>query len=92
MVQVDIQQWEADQCRITIRDNGIGMKAEYFDRIFDTFSRLHHGIEYPGTGIGLALVKKIVERHHGNIAVESSLGEGSTFSILLPVHNAGEGM
>ena len=69
----------------SVRDNGIGIAPEYHDRIFQIFQRLHKRQMFAGTGIGLAIVKRIVERHGGKVYVDSSLGEGSIFSFTIPV-------
>lgn len=78
--------WPGDRvCRITLRDNGIGFDKKYAERIFTVFQRLHSRSEYEGTGIGLAVCRKILERHGGTIVAESAEGEGATFIVTLPL-------
>lgn len=72
-------------CHIVVADNGIGFEKEYQERIFSLFERLNNKDKYEGSGIGLAITRKIIERHHGKISAESALGEGARFTISLPV-------
>jgi light-regulated signal transduction histidine kinase (bacteriophytochrome) len=74
-------------CQIIVEDNGIGFDEKYLDRIFNVFQRLHGRSEYEGTGIGLAICRKIVERHNGSICAQSTPGQGSRFIVILPIHS-----
>ncbi|HEX8463117.1 MAG TPA: ATP-binding protein [Abditibacterium sp.] len=76
---------DPDRCEWFVEDNGIGFDQKYADRIWTPFQRLHSQRKYPGTGIGLAICRKIVERHHGTVAVSSQVGQGTRFHFVMPV-------
>jgi len=79
------EQADGPYCKISIKDNGIGFDEQYTDHIFALFERLHPKDKYEGTGIGLSIAKKIIQKHNGLIHVKSELGSGSEFIIILPV-------
>jgi light-regulated signal transduction histidine kinase (bacteriophytochrome) len=83
--RIHVSSAKQDQAKwmFSVEDNGLGIESQYFDKIFGMFQRLHRREEFEGTGIGLAICKKIVERHGGNISIESTLGQGSTFRFAL---------
>ena len=74
-----------EYCHITFADNGIGFEPHFSEQIFEVFQKLHDKGEYSGTGIGLAIVKKIIENHNGVVTATSELGKGVTFDIYIPV-------
>ena len=78
---------QVNYCKITVRDNGIGFDPQYNERIFEVFQRLHGSDKYKGTGIGLAIVKKIIDNHVGLITASGKLNEGATFNIYIPEKN-----
>jgi light-regulated signal transduction histidine kinase (bacteriophytochrome) len=78
----------AELCQIIVEDNGIGFDEKYLDRIFNVFQRLHSRSEYEGTGMGLAICRKIAERHGGNVTAKSTPGQGATFIVTLPIKQA----
>ncbi|HEY5826710.1 MAG TPA: ATP-binding protein, partial [Cyclobacteriaceae bacterium] len=75
---------DSNYVKIEVSDNGIGFESEYAERIFQIFQRLHGKAEYAGSGIGLAICKKIVDNHEGIIFGEGTLGKGASFKIILP--------
>jgi len=79
---------DAEVCELTVQDNGIGFEEKYSEKIFAMFQRLHGRNEYEGTGVGLAVCRRITERHSGSIQAKSKPGEGATFIVTLPVHQA----
>jgi light-regulated signal transduction histidine kinase (bacteriophytochrome) len=77
-------------CRILVQDNGMGFDQKYAEEVFGMFKRLHTEVKLEGTGIGLALCKKIAEHHKGHISALSKTGEGSTFIVSLPIESKEE--
>jgi two-component system, LuxR family, sensor kinase FixL len=84
-IDTNIKGFTGPVCHIYVKDNGIGFDEKYLDRIFTIFQRLHGRHEYEGTGIGLAVCRKIVDRHGGQLTAQSSPGQGATFKITLPL-------
>ena len=81
---------KGEQCEISVTDNGIGFEEDLGERIFKVFERLHGSETYPGTGIGLTIVRKITDRHRGTVSAHGKPGEGATFILSLPMrHGAG---
>jgi PAS domain S-box-containing protein len=87
---LDILSGSPGLCQIVVEDNGIGFDEKYLDRIFQVFQRLHGRTEYEGTGIGLAICRKIVERHGGGLTARSSPGMGAKFIVTLPQQTIGD--
>jgi len=85
VIQISAVSVTAEMVAIEVSDNGIGLDPEYIDKIFETFSRLNAKDAYEGTGLGLALCKRIAERHHGTIKASGVKGEGASFTISIPI-------
>jgi light-regulated signal transduction histidine kinase (bacteriophytochrome) len=91
VVRISSSSPDAAHCAIAVEDNGIGFNPEYTERIFKMFERLHGRARYDGSGIGLAICRRIAERHGGTITATSSPGEGATFTVTLPRSHAARG-
>ena len=84
-IKIALIERNSESCKIAVSDNGIGFNKKHYDHIFGVFHRLHRRNEYPGTGVGLAVCRKITNRHNGTIEAKSVVGQGATFLIILPL-------
>jgi two-component system, chemotaxis family, CheB/CheR fusion protein len=80
-----------EYCHITVSDNGIGFEQKFSSKVFEVLQKLHGKEEYPGTGMGLAIVKKVVDNHNGIIKATSELNKGTTFDIYIPTSQENNG-
>jgi light-regulated signal transduction histidine kinase (bacteriophytochrome) len=90
LVKIYSKPAEPGYCSISVEDNGIGFDEQFLEKMFRPFQRLHARSQYEGTGMGLAICKRIVERHRGSISARGTPGEGATFFVTLPVNQRKE--